>query len=46
MVMLTTVSGWLFASFRGRSISFFHSIPFPMLSSYNPTAGKAIDGLR
>jgi cytochrome b561 len=41
MVILTTVSGWLFASFRGWSISFFYLIPFPMLSSDNPTA----DGL-
>jgi cytochrome b561 len=46
MVMLTTVSGWLFASFRGWSISFFYQVPFPMLSSDNPAAGKAIDGLR
>jgi len=45
MVLLTTVSGWLFASFRGWSISFFYLLPFPMLSSDNPVAGKAIDGL-
>jgi cytochrome b561 len=45
MVLLTTVTGWLFASFRGWSISFFYLVPFPMLSSGNPAAGKAIDGL-
>jgi len=45
MVLLTTVSGWLFASFRGWSMSFFYLIPFPMLSSDNAAAGKAIDGL-
>lgn len=30
MVLLTTLSGWLFASFRGWSISFFYLVPFPM----------------
>ncbi|OAE99951.1 cytochrome B [Bradyrhizobium centrolobii] len=45
MVLLTTVTGWLFASFRGWPISFFYLFPFPMLFSNNPTAGKAIDGL-
>ncbi|MBR0774884.1 cytochrome b [Bradyrhizobium diazoefficiens] len=45
MVLLTTVTGWLFASFRGWSITFFYLLPFPMLSSGNPAAGKAIDGL-
>jgi cytochrome b561 len=45
MVLLTTVTGWLFASFRGWSISFFYLFPFPMLFSSNPAAGKTIDGL-
>lgn len=45
MVLLTTVTGWLFASFRGWSISFFYLFPFPMVFSNNPAAGKAIDGL-
>lgn len=45
LVLLTTVSGWLFASFRGWSISFFYLFPFPMLFSDNRAAGKAIDGL-
>ena len=45
MVLLTTLSGWLFASFRGWTISFFYLVPFPMLASDNQAAGKLIDGL-
>lgn len=45
MVLLTTLTGWLFASYRGWSISFFYLFPFPMLSTENSSAGKAIDGL-
>ena len=45
LVLLTTVSGWLFASFRGWAVSFFYIIPLPMLASDNAAAGKAIDGL-
>lgn len=45
MVLLTTVSGWLFASFRGWSVSFFYLFPLPMLSGANPAAIKSIDGL-
>jgi cytochrome b561 len=45
MVLLTTLTGWLFASFRGWSISFFYLFPFPMLSTGNQAAGKSIDGL-
>jgi cytochrome b561 len=45
MVLLTTLTGWLFASYRGWSISFFYLFPFPMLSAENPAAGKTIDGL-
>jgi len=44
-VLATTVSGWLFASFRGWSVSFFYLFPMPMLSSENAATGKAIDGL-
>jgi cytochrome b561 len=36
LVLATTISGWLFASFRGWSISFFFMAPLPMLSSENP----------
>ena len=45
LVLATTVTGWLFASFRGWSMSFFFLAPMPMLASDNAAAGKAIDGL-
>jgi cytochrome b561 len=45
MVLATTVTGWLFASFRGWSVSFFYLVPLPMLASDNAAAGKAINGL-
>lgn len=45
LVLATTVSGWLFASFRGWSVSFFDLLPLPMLGSDNAAAGKAVDGL-
>ena len=45
LVLATTVTGWLFASFRGWSVSFFYLLPMPMLSSGNEAAGKVIDGL-
>lgn len=45
LVLGTTVTGWLFASFRGWSLSFFYLTPLPMLAADNAAAGKAIDGL-
>jgi len=45
MVLATTVSGWLFASYRGWTLSFFYLFRLPMLASDNAAAGKAIDGL-
>jgi cytochrome b561 len=45
LVLATTLSGWLFASFRGWPVSFFYLMPMPMLASANAAAGKAIDGL-
>ena len=45
LVLATTVTGWLFASFRGWAISFFYLTPLPMLASENPSAVKTIDGL-
>src|SRR6202790_2897744 len=45
LVLATTVTGWLFASFRGWSLSFFYLVPMPMLGSDNAAAGKVIDGL-
>ena len=44
LVLATTMTGWLFASFRGWSVSFFFLMPMPMLSPGNPAAGKMIDG--
>jgi cytochrome b561 len=45
MVLATTISGWLFASFRGWRLSLFYLLPLPTLASDNAAAGKAIDGL-
>jgi cytochrome b561 len=45
LVLAATVTGWLFASFRGWSLSFFYLAPLPMLAADNAAAGKAIDGL-
>jgi cytochrome b561 len=44
LVLATTITGWLFASFRGWSVSFLFLAPMPMLSAGNPAAGKMIDG--
>ncbi|MBR0970062.1 MULTISPECIES: cytochrome b [Bradyrhizobium] len=45
LVFATTISGWLFASFRGWSVSLFYLVPLPMLASDNAAAGRTIDGL-
>ncbi len=45
LVLATTLSGWLFASFRGWTISFFYLARLPMLAADNAAAGRAIDGL-
>ncbi len=45
MVLATTISGWLFASYRGWTLSYFYLFRLPMLASDNAAAGKAIDGL-
>ena len=44
LVLATTVTGWLFASFRGWSISLFYFVPLPMLASKSQVNVKAIDG--
>src|SRR4030088_806775 len=44
LVLATTLTGWLFASFRGWSVSLFYIFPLPMLASNNPAAIKYIDG--
>ncbi len=43
-VLLTTLSGWLFASARGWRIEWFFWLALPMLTGANPTLLKAIDG--
>ena len=45
LVLATTVTGWLFASFRGWEVSLFYLVPLPMLTAENAAAGKAFDGL-
>jgi cytochrome b561 len=45
MVLATTITGWLFASYRGWTVSYFYLFRLPMLASDNAAAGKAIDGL-
>ena len=45
LVLATTISGWLFASFRGWSVSFFYLVHLPMLASGNEAAGRTIDGV-
>jgi len=45
LVLATTLSGWLFASYRGWGVSLFYLFPLPMLAPENAAAGKAIDGL-
>jgi cytochrome b561 len=45
LVLATTLTGWLFASFRGWAVSLFFVMPLPMLAGDNAAAGKAIDGL-
>jgi len=44
LVLATTVTGWLFASYRGWTMSLFDLVPMPMLAPGNAAAGKAIDG--
>jgi cytochrome b561 len=44
LVLATTLTGWLFASFRGWSISFFYIMPLPMLAGASRPAIKVING--
>jgi cytochrome b561 len=44
LVLATTVSGWLFASARGWSVSLFYVVPLPMLMSKSTAAVKTMDG--
>jgi cytochrome b561 len=42
MVLVTTVTGWAYASYRGWKISFFFTMPLPMLSDANSPTARAI----
>ena len=44
LVFAATVTGWLFASFRGWPVSFFHLTQLPMLASESASAGRTIEG--
>jgi cytochrome b561 len=44
LVLLTTLSGWLFASARGWAISWFFVSPMPMLTSGDPALVRTING--
>jgi cytochrome b561 len=44
LVFATTITGWLFASFRGWSVSYFGLVPLPMLAAKNDVAIRQIDG--
>jgi cytochrome b561 len=44
LVLATTLSGWLFASARGWTVSLFFAIPLPMLTSQSPALIHRIDG--
>jgi cytochrome b561 len=44
LVLATTLTGWLFASLRGWTISYFFTFPLPMLAQANPQGVRAIDG--
>jgi cytochrome b561 len=44
LVIASTITGWLFASFRGWSISYFFIVPLPVLASKSDAGLHAIDG--
>ncbi len=44
LVLATTLSGWLFASFRGWQVWYFQLVPLPMLAAKNPAGIHTIDG--
>jgi cytochrome b561 len=45
LVLLTTLSGWLFASARGWTVSWFYVLPMPMLTGADRALIRTIDGL-
>jgi cytochrome b561 len=44
LVLATTLTGWLFASLRGWTISYFFTFPLPMLAQANPQGVRVTDG--
>jgi len=44
LVLATTLSGWLFASARGWTVSWFFAVPLPMLTAGNAQLMRAING--
>jgi len=44
LALATTLSGWLFASARGWTISWFFMVPLPMLTAENTQLVRSIDG--
>jgi cytochrome b561 len=44
LVLLTTLSGWLFASARGWHVTWFFVAPLPMLTSGDPALVKVLNG--
>ena len=44
LVFATTMTGWLFASFRGWSVSYFYLVPLPMLAAKSTVGIQQIDG--
>jgi cytochrome b561 len=44
LVFATTLTGWMFASFRGWTLSYFGLLPFPMLAPASQAYNRVIDG--
>lgn len=44
LVLTTTLSGWLFASTRGWTVSWFFMVPLPMLTAGNAPLMRTING--
>jgi cytochrome b561 len=45
LILATTVTGWLHATFHGWSISFFFLVPLPMLTAGSAATTRAIGSL-
>ena len=44
LALATTITGWVFVSFRGWSLSLFNAVPLPMLASQSAAATRMTDG--